>query len=158
MPDGVPPARVRGPASSVRHHHGQRLLQVRQAKEAGFDAYDMALLQAAPIPGCWYSRHGWGACWHHSASLDTSGFACRRTRAPEVLWNTPLFSLEGRGLVLNVGLPATVSAAEAIKRCGNFSFSGLAAVRVHCQGEASIEAMGALENRFHGTPVELVVA
>ena len=133
-------------------------LQVRQAKEAGFDAYDMGSSPGRPDSGLLVFKARLGGVL---APLREPGHFWVRlpaTRAPEVLWNTPLFSLEGRGLVLNVGLPATVSAAEAIKRCGNFSFSGLAAVRVHCQGEASIEAMGALENRFHGTPVELVVA
>ena len=67
-----------------------------------------------------------------------------------MLWNTPLFSLEGRGLVLNVGLPATASAAEAIMRCRNFSFTGLAAVRVHCQGEAGTEATRAVRTASAG--------
>lgn len=74
-----------------------------------------------------------------------------------MLWESPLLSVEGRRIVLNVGLPAAATREEVLRRFGPFGFGGLAAVRLHVESSASAAIRDELQRQYGQVPVELVV-
>lgn len=56
--------------------------------------------------------------------------------ATQFLWNSPLFSAEGKNLTLHLGLPEGLSDDEAIVRYRKMRFGGLSKIYLHCARSA----------------------
>ena len=131
--------------------------QLRYAEEAGYDFYDIGHSLARPEGGLlqWKKRQG--------ARLDAWGvhdfFWINSTRkiTPTLLWTSPLFSKQGRDLVLNVGIPAGRDAEEIENRFRGLGFAGLSAVHLHAACEITPGVLHRIRSRFEtATDVHVV--
>jgi hypothetical protein len=101
------------------------------AKANGFHAHDLGSCVGRPEDGLlqWKRRRGGNpdASW---SRLHLSVRLPRAVRA-ELLWDHPLFNVEGDRLSLSLGLPADRTDSEAVVRYRELRFGGLASVALH---------------------------
>jgi hypothetical protein len=105
-------------------------LALRHALDAGFQFYDIGTSVARPDGGLlqFKRRRGgaldpWGCSW--------MWLRLPRPGASQLLWDSPVFTLERGGLALNVGIPPGKTLEEAAKRIHELGYAGLRTVRVH---------------------------
>lgn len=134
-------------------------LEMVRALEDGFDVYDMGSSPARPDGGLlqWKRKRG----GELDALLPDGFFWVRPPRpgAARFLWNTPLFGVEGAGIVLHLGLPEAATDDDVAARYRDMGFRGLSEVRLHCArppGEALLARLRELHER--PPPVRVVPA
>lgn len=150
------PARVHGDPRRLSDHNAVNyFLQFSRARDEGFDFYDLGVSPARPENGLLQFKKRLGGMLASNASELCVWIRPPSGQAPTMLWDAPLFSLEGRGLVLNVGLPETVLEGGAEDRFRDLAFDGLAAVRLHAAGEVPATTLESLRRHFKDTPVEV---
>lgn len=117
------------------------------AKASGFHAHDLGACVGRPEDGLvqWKRRRG----GQPDASWSRVRLKVRLPRAvrAELLWDHPLFGVEGDRLSLSLGLPSGRSDGEATARYRELRFDGLASVALHAArapGEGLLEALRAL--------------
>ena len=129
-------------------------LHLRQSEDAGFDFYDLGDSVARPEGGLLQFKKRMGAVLTPGPWHDCFWVRPPRGKAPEMLWNAPLFSLERRGLVLNLGLPDGLREGAAKDRCRALVFDGLASVRIHLGSHIPSPVLDELTRHFGAIPVE----
>ena len=132
-------------------------LQFRHAEDAGFDFYDMGESLARPEGGLLQFKKRMGGVVATCARHNCFWVRPPQGEAPQMLWDAPLFGLERRGLVLNVGLPDGLREGEAVERYRDLAFDGLAAVRLHATTQVSTGTLDELKRHFRDTPVEVTL-
>ena len=118
------------------------------AIENGFDYYDIGTCLARPDDGLleWKRRRG--------GDVDTLGnYGYLFVRLPKVgaaqfLWETPLFSVEGKQLTLHLGLPDGPSDEEVANRYREMGFGGLFKIYLHCSRTPGETLLGTLRSRY----------
>ena len=131
-------------------------LQFRHAEDAGFDFYDMGESQARPEGGLLQFKKRMGGVLAAWPRHDCFWVRLPRGKAPEMLWDTPLFSLERRGLVLNLGLPDGLRERDVMMRYRNLAFDGLSSVRLHLRSKVPPPVLDELTRIFGKIPFEVL--
>jgi hypothetical protein len=125
------------------------------AKASGFHLHDLGACTARPDDGLlqWKRRRGGvpDASW---ARLQLSVRLPRSVRA-ELLWDHPLFSVEGDRLSLSLGLPGDRTDSEAAARFRELCFGGLASIALHTARVPSADLLASV--RELGPGAELYV-
>lgn len=132
------------------------------AIENGFDYYDIGTCLARPDDGLleWKRRRG--------GDVDTLGnhgylfVQLPRTGAAQFLWEAPLFAVEGKNLILHLGLPDGPSDEEVANRYREMGFGGLSRIYIHCSrvpGEVLLDTLRSRYAHLKSPPVlETVVS
>jgi hypothetical protein len=117
------------------------------AKASGFHAHDLGACVGRPEDGLvqWKRRRG----GHPDASWSRVRLNVRLPRAVRagLLWDHPLFSVEGDRLSMSLGLPSHKTDSEAAARYRELRFNGLASVALHAArapGPELLESLRAL--------------
>ncbi|MGV8919499.1 MAG: GNAT family N-acetyltransferase [Pseudomonas sp.] len=114
----------------------------------GFDYYDIGTCLARPDDGLleWKRRRG--------GDVDTLGnHAYMFVRLPKVgaaqlLWDTPLFAVEGKDLTLHLGLPDGPNDEEVANRYREMGFGGLFKIYLYCARTPSEPLLDTLRSRY----------
>src|SRR5215471_14688019 len=122
------------------------------ATEQGYDYYDIGQSLGRPDDGLlqWKRRR--------AGALDTMlnynflHFRLPRQGRAQLLWDTPLFSVQREGLTLWLGLPESRSDEEAANRYRQMGFGGLSRVRVQSARPPSSQFVDHLRGRFANHP------
>ena len=118
------------------------------AVQNGFDYYDMGISKAIPDGGLiqWKKRR--------KGKLDALGnHGCFYLRLPDVgapdfLYTSPVFSLEGNEICLHLGLPATLDSDTIKARYREMGFGGLSRLYLHCVREPSQASLTLFRNLY----------
>jgi hypothetical protein len=125
-------------------------LTLEWAKASGFHVHDLGSCVARPDDGLlqWKRRRGGipDSTWAH---LQLSVRLPRSVRA-ELLWDHPLFSVEGDRLSLSLGLPGDRTDSEAAARFRELRFGGLASVALHAARVPGADLLASLRELSPG--------
>lgn len=107
-------------------------LAMEWAHSRNFDFYDIGTSLGRPDDGLleWKRRRG--------GVVDTLGnndylfIRLPRLNAAQFLWDSPLFAVEGRKLILHLGFPSGQSEDQIATRYREMGFGGLFKVCLHC--------------------------
>jgi hypothetical protein len=123
-------------------------VSMHHAISQGYEVLDFGTSIAAPEGGLLqFKRRRGGALsvfgcphslWLRPPKQDTASF----------FWRYPLFSVERRGLVLNVGVPENVQDAELLARLKSLGYGGLEAVKLHTARPLSAAVQAAASELF----------
>ncbi|WP_397449708.1 hypothetical protein [Pseudomonas sp. NA-150] len=118
------------------------------AIENGFDYYDIGTCLARPDDGLleWKRRRG--------GDVDTLGnhaymfVQLPKVGAAQLLWETPLFAVEGKNLTLHLGLPDGPNDEEVANRYREMGFGGLFKIYLYCAKAPSELLLDTLRGRY----------
>ena len=130
-----------------------------QALESGFDFYDMGQCLPRFDDGNLQWKRRRGGALETFRNIGSYFVRLPRDSQARCLWDSPLFSLEGGGLSLRLGLPEGPSDEDVVLRYREAGFGGLSKVYLHCARPATDDLLRQLRSRYaHSThPPELVV-
>jgi len=114
-------------------------LAIQHAHESGHHVFDFGLSPAHPVENgqLQFKRMRGGAV---STVNCHSFFSVRMARecAARFLWTRPLFSVEGRRIILNVGVPSDLPDEEMVQRVHQkLVFQGVSLLRLHAERPVS---------------------
>lgn len=124
-------------------------LQLQWALNNGFDCYDMAFNQAYTEGGAVQFKRTFGAELSTQGNYNYFYLRLPQTMAAEFYWEKPLFAVEGRNVVLHLGLPGGVSADEVTKRYKLLNYRRLDKVYLHCDSAPSSLQFEAVMNIYN---------
>jgi hypothetical protein len=135
----------------------ETFLGLEWALENGFEYYDLGISLAQPENGViQYKRRPGG-------ELDTTGnynyFYLRppKSEVAKFYWETPLFAIEGKSIVLHLGLPEGISDLELTNRYKQMGFRGLAKIYLHSDSQYSGERVAVVRNIYNRQKIPPVV-
>lgn len=123
-------------------------LGLEWALENGFEYYDIGTSFAGPENGLIQYKRSLGS------ELDTTGnysyfyLMPPKTDVAKFYWDTPLFALEDKTIVLHLGLPDGVSDLEVSNRYKLMGFRGLTKVYLHYDSQYSDELIAAVRGIY----------
>ena len=106
--------------------------ELEWAIENGYDYYDMGFNQAYPEKGPIQFKRSLGA---ELSTLNNYNFfylKIPKNMAAKFYWENPQFAVEGKTVVLHLGLPEGKTANEVSERYKLLNFGGLSKVYLHC--------------------------
>ena len=132
-------------------------LAMEWAHSRGFDFYDIGTSLGRPDDGLleWKRRRG--------GVVDTLGnndylyIRLPKLHAAQFLWNSPLFAVEGRKLILHLGLPGGQSEDQIAMRYREMGFGGLSRVYLHCDISPSDSLLEILAGYFENQEIRPVI-
>jgi hypothetical protein len=123
-------------------------LQLEWAINNGFDYYDMGENPAFADAGAAHYKRTFGAELSVDSNYNYFYLKLPKTIAAKFYWEKPLFAVEGKAVVLHLGLPDGVSADEVAERYKLLNYGGLNKVYLHCDSEPSIAHTEAVTNVY----------
>jgi hypothetical protein len=123
-------------------------LQIEWLRKKGFDFYDIGISLARPNDGLIQWKRA------YRGNLDTMEnynyfYVCPpKTNTCQFFWETPLFGLEHKKLVLHLGKPNSKTDDDFISSIQKMGFGGLYTVYLHCEHPPSDTIQTALKNIY----------
>lgn len=107
-------------------------LALEWAHKNGFDYYDMGTCLGRPEDELLQWKKRWGGLLDTTSNHGYLHVRLPRVGAAQFLWDTPLFSVEGKQLTLHLGLPDGPCDADIVIRYRKMKFAGLFKIYLHC--------------------------
>ena len=123
-------------------------LQILWAINNDSEYYDMGANPAYTESGVVHHKRTFGG---HLSTMGNYSYLYLKlpsSYAAKFYWGRPLFALEGKSIVLHLGLPNNISDAKLCERYKQLSFNGLAKVYLHYEIECSASALEAIKSIF----------
>lgn len=112
-------------------------LKLEWALNSGFDYYDMGLNPAIAERGVVHYKRTFGAELSVIGNYNYFYLRLPKPMAARFYWEKPLFAVEGKAVVLHLGLPDGVSTDEVTERYKLLNYAGLNKVYLHCDSAPS---------------------
>ncbi len=106
-------------------------LALEWALKNDFDYYDMGTCVGRPEDDLLQWKKRWGGTLSMAGYHDHFYVRLPKVGAAQFLWDSPLFSAEGKNLTLHLGLPDGPSDEEAAIHYRKMSFGGLLKIYLH---------------------------
>lgn len=123
-------------------------LQLQWALNNGFDYYDMAENPALADAGAAHYKRTFGAELSVVSNYNYFYLKLPKSMAAKFYWERPLFAVEGKAVVLHLGLPEGVDADEVARRYKLLNYGGLSKVYLHCDSAPSSAHTEAVVNVY----------
>ena len=112
-------------------------LSLKSALSSGFDYYDLGDNSANTERGVVHFKRTFGAELSTKGNYNYFYFRLPKTMAAQFYWEKPLFAVEGKAVVLHLGLPDGVSVEGLAQRYKLLNYAGLSKVYLHCDSAPS---------------------
>ena len=135
-------------------------LEIEWALNNGFDYYDMGDNQAITETGALHHKRTYGAELTAKGNYNYFYFKLPKTMAAQFYWEKPVFAVEGKAVVLHLGLPDGVSSDALAQRYRLLNYGGLNKVYLHCDFEPSSVYIDAVSDIYSNqkSPPEVKVS
>ena len=112
-------------------------LQLEWAINNGFDYYDMGSNQAFTERGAAHFKRTLGAELSTRGSYNYFYLKLPQRMAAKFYWEKPVFAVDGKNIVLHLGLLDGISADEVANRYKLLNYGGLSKIYLHCDSKPS---------------------
>lgn len=123
-------------------------LEVEWALNSGFSYYDIGSNPAITEVGSLHYKRTFGTELSTRGNYNYLYMKLPKQMAAKFYWGKPLFAVEGKAVVLHLGLPDEVSADEVAERYKLLNYGGLNKVYLHCDSAPSSEHTEAVVNIY----------
>ncbi|HSI24909.1 MAG TPA: hypothetical protein VK952_04750 [Methylotenera sp.] len=123
-------------------------LEIELALNNGYDYYDLGHSQAFAESGALHHKRTYGAKLNARGDYNFFYFRLPKHMAAKFYWEKPVFAVEGKAVVLHLGLPDGVSADEVAERYRLLNYDGLNKVHLHCDSAPSNAHTEAVEKIY----------
>lgn len=123
-------------------------LELQWALSNSFDYYDMGSNSAFVERGVVYYKRTFGAELSVRDNYNYFYLRLPKILAAKFYWEQPLFAVEGKAVVLHLGLPDEMSADEVAERYKLLNYRGLSKVYLHCDSAPSSAHTEAVVNIY----------
>ena len=123
-------------------------LQLEWALRNGFDYYDMAENPAFADAGAAHYKRTFGAQLSTTSNYNYFYFRLPKKIAAQFYWGKPVFAVEGKAVVLHLGLPDGIGVDEVARRYKLLNYGGLSKVYLHCDSAPSSKHKEAVVNVY----------
>lgn len=121
---------------------------MKWSTESGFDYYDIGYAAARPEDGLLQWKKRQGGVLGRLHNYEYSYLKVPRAYLVDTLWATPLFAIEGGGLVLHLGAPHGQDDEALFSRWKHMAFEGLRAVRLYAPSQPTDAFLGRLTKLY----------
>lgn len=112
-------------------------VELEWALNNGFSYYDIGANPACTEVGSLHFKRTFGAELSTKGNYRYFYLKLPKEIAAKYYWQKPLFAVEGKAVVLHLGLPDGVSAEEVAERYKLLNYGGLKKVYLHCDSAPS---------------------
>lgn len=123
-------------------------LQIEWAIAHGAEYYDMGANCAYTETGVVHHKRTFGGQLSTMGSYNYLYFKLPPACAARFYWGRPLFALEGKAIVLHLGLLDGINDSELLDRYKEMNFGGLAKVYLHYETECPESAIAVIRGIF----------
>lgn len=123
-------------------------LEIEWISQKGFDFYDIGISLARPNDGVIQWKRAYRG---HLDTMEnyTYFYVCPpKVNTCQFFWETPLFGLEHKKIVLHLGKPNSTTDDDFIHSLRQMGFGGLSTVYLHCEHSPSDNIQTALKNIY----------
>jgi hypothetical protein len=123
-------------------------VEVEWALNSGYSYFDIGFNPACAEVGSLHYKRTFGAELSVISNYNYLYLRMPKTMAAKFYWEKPLFAVEGKAVVLHLGLPDGVSADEVAERYKLLNYGGLNKVYLHCDSTPSSAHTEAVTNVY----------